>query len=323
MVLQKNINYIVGLISVICICVVIDGHKSKIEGYTKMSCADLTSSLTMKYLTQPCILGMDNIMKNGIDTNNYYNTYSNAVVGPLLNNIVLHLISIDTYTIFLETNPTYFSELFDNQILQDPDFVIIYNFYNKFTFALHSVKMIIIRAKANMPYNGNKKIPICKNLTVDSNNIKNVVNANIKLIVNSMRKVLNNIDNTNPPPNGEVIQNFVYTMTANYNAIMNIKDCSEFLFDNFPKKMLKNTVFPFFDLINKYVSNFMTLLAKHINIPLDKKLKDGQIRIKPEEVKPPTNEGGSTVSADSALVSPTGTSFNINALFTGAGATYA
>jgi hypothetical protein len=82
-------------------------------------------------------------------------------------------------------------------------------------------------------------------------------------------------------------------------------------------------IFPFLDLIRIYCVQITTLLAKHVVIPLNYKLKNGQIKVKPAEPVVLTNDGGTTVPVSSPLVSPTGTLANTNALFIGPGATYA
>lgn len=319
--MKKNINYMIGLISVIGICALINGFQSNKEGYAEKSCVDLNSSTV--YFKDNLIDVLKSIMEGGIDETNYSMVFKKEDVGPVVSITVQHLVNIDKFTAFLKSSPNFFTDLFNNQSLQDPDFIVIYNFYNSFNFALHTVRMILIKVNSNLPYKGSKKIPICNLQPIDVKSMNDSYNKQAKVIVNSMKKVLDNINKTkNVPPDLEVSDSFVNVMTDTYGAIMDINKCSQYVFKSFQPQQL-DVIFPFLDLIRMYCSNFSTLMAKHVVIPLNYKLKNGQIRIKPEAPKPPTNDGASSVPTSSALVSPTGTLANTNALFIGPGATYA
>jgi len=317
--MKKNINYIIGLISVICICVLMNKYKSKKEGFNEISCVAMNSS---SMLTDKSIQGMQSIMQDGIDADNYTQEYSTSKVGPFLSMIVTHLVNIDKFTAFLNSKPTFFTDLFNNQNLQDPDFIIIFNFYNSFNFALHTIRMTIIKVNSNKPYNGNRKLPISSGISIDVKHTNDYYNNNAKIIVNSMQRILDNINNNTKNTAVDILDAFAINMSDTYVAIMSIDKCSQYLLKDTAQQQL-DIIFPFLDLIRMYCYNLSTLLAKHIVIPLNYKLKNGQIRIKPEVPKPLTNDGGSSVPTSSALVSPTGTLANTNALFIGAGATYA
>jgi hypothetical protein len=128
------------------------------------------------------------------------------------------------------------------------------------------------------------KIPICKNLNfVNPNTILNDYKPNTKKYVNTFKKILDNINNTNNTlPSDEVFQTYVTSFTDCYNNILITKQCSNILLNDL-KQDQKEIIYPFLDLIRNYIAFLINLLNLYFVPALNEKLKNGQ-QIRIEEV---------------------------------------
>lgn len=319
--MRKNMNYILGLVSVIFISVFMNQYiNKKKEGYVNLSCPEIIN-MANTLLKGNNLLAIQNINDKGIDGSARGKMkYTDTNVGTALSQIIEFFIRIDTFTLLMDKNPKFFSELFENPKLTDIDFTILYNSYHSFIFALHNIRMTIINININIK--STSRTPICYNISIgDVTSWYDYYNSNANKYINTFRKVLDNVNDTNTTKNTDaVFQIYIDQFTNSYNTILNVKECSKALLGDLTPEN-KKIIYPFLSLIQNYV----TLCINKVNttfVPaLNAKLKNGQKILIPSVpyIKPENKDGpvvAVTPLGDGGLINTN------NSLIQGVGASY-
>lgn len=312
--MKKYTNYIIGLISIICISVFMNGYiKNKKEGFTDYPCKTVKVAITnycnqSTYLVQniqKILKGDLTYLKEGITKKMNKQDVSTMKIDPI---VMLTLSGIDYILLFrnvMISYPNFFKDLFDNTDITDADFIIISNFYNLLRQHLIDLKITLVAIDntnytTTLPEEQKMEKPIIDDLF-------NAVNKEVRPILSTLEQVVLKIQNpVNSYPSNEGIDGLVHI----YNVVKNIKECAKndnYLFSDVTPNN-KEYIFLYFRVIRLNIKLLHDVLDLYFVPYLEYKLANGQNKKvqKPEPI--PENSKGPTVGTETPIGTPT-TSF--------------
>lgn len=223
--------------------------------------------------------------------------------------------------------PDFFKELFKNTDINDNDFLIIYQFYNKIEEALIDLNMTMFMIDYKAKTTVSLPTPPLFQQEVKKY-VFNGVNTHIKRLISIMNGVIYKLNYKKEYNSENIDTNIKANGIADlFLTITDLKKCSYEAYNSKSNLFAdvapnhKKEIFPFLHYIRMYLQMFFKSLQKHLVPALNEKLKDGQkipIREVPNEI--PQNPNSPSVTADA----PIGAGVpSTNALVQGVGATYA
>jgi hypothetical protein len=222
--------------------------------------------------------------------------------------IISFMFLIDTFNLILAQYPTLFTDLFENKEITDPDFVVIYQFYNIVNKILQDINFTLLKITYKTRYVLNLPITNVASVKIDNTTILNRTNSIIKNVITIMQKISENINSITgiTITKDDIYYNDVKSFILFYDTVKTLKSCDLDIMKNIPDNK-KERIFPFLKLIQKYVKSLSNSMNKYIAPALNRKLKDGQkIPIIDISTKPIENEDGPSVPVEDGLGSSTG-----------------
>ena len=298
--MNKNTNYIIGLISIICISVVINGCMKKTkEGYTEMTCSQWKKAISEYFNKNPNAIKTVDAINKGKNPEIY-----NSDRGDVLQLIILCMYLVGGFDNVMNSYPNFFNDLFNNTEITDSDFIILKNAYN----LLNTVLIDLLTTLLAIDYRGESVAAISPIQIVDkqfTDNIFNGVNGNIKILLLNLEAVVLTIQNpkdTNQVSSNGISMEGVNAMADIYFGIENITECArsnaaDLFSDVNPNN--KKKIFPFLRLIRDYIYKLANSINTYFVPALNAKLKEGQIKIITlPPPPPPTNPKAKEVVVD-------------------------
>lgn len=298
--MNKNTQYIVGLISIICISVVINTYLTdKKDGFTT-DCNEIKTSI-LRYCNTS-----DYFMKllKSIESNkkiDYSLTYASDNEG--ISFILALIFLIDIFNLCINQYPNLFIDLFENKSITDEDFIVMYDFYNVVKDILQNAYFTLLK----IDYKSRSKImlPISNvsTLTINNKDLLEGISMDIKRNISVMQKISNKIYGKQhfQMDAKDDDAGIVNMFDEIYSGVKVLKQCKLNLSSSIPEPRRK-LVFTFLKLIRTYIKIVYDSMDKYIAPALNNKLKNGQ-KIPPidRRMDIEENPNGATVSIDTEL----------------------
>lgn len=292
--MNKNTNYIIGLISIICISVVINGYMKKhIEGYTEISCDVFKQKISTYFNTNNNAMNTIKEMNKGNIQNVMFEKDD-----PLIF-IIMCMFLVLFFDNVMKAYPSFIKELFENTKITDDSFILIKNINDLLKDLLLDLtaKLTAFDSDTQSNVKLNEENLVTKEiasvmLKAANDNITNILD-NLKVLVFKIK---------NPTSSFDVGQNIkiveIDAIVEMYYTVKNLAKCAksngEYLFSGVNENNKKH-IFKFFKLCQLYIEMLTESLIIHLDPPLDAKLRDGQRIEKQAPQQIPVNANGEEV----------------------------